>query len=659
MSRLSFALLLLASFLVLTEADTNLNGSGGGFMPGPEVPIYASEVEECLPVWRLSLLKSTLEAEQSPLMRKVFAWLFPFGPAWNSILGTFYISSVPNFILAFIPAQINRNTLNTMTAFATGGLLSDVFLHLIPHSFMGEHQGQGVHVLIVEEKRNIIIGLAIFVGFATFFMMEKTLRVLGGENDAGHGHGHSHSHSNGETSAEASGASAKVSDAGLRSRKGETKAEDEVAPKSASGPTRMSAYLNLFGDFVHNITDGLAMAASFYASPLIGATTTLACFAHEIPHEIADYSILVRSGFTKAEAMKSQFLTAVGAFVSVAFPWLAHFSLLASHFPLAVSALCTFANILADAWPYRFECRSGEQEVQSSLWREALGLLIIPRTFMGIAVHTATASNSGRYSPDLAAGVRQDAKGILGTTAELSDLVIPFVAGGFLYIGAVAVLPTLLEESKSGVQALREFVAMAVGVMCMFLVAPPRGRCSPSPSPESQRHSQLVLTPIAQVTTNPYSPCRLPEHTLIPCVFYPHKMGTKGRSTPRVVCCAIPIARAAGKVLLITSRKRPDNWVLPKGGWEAADGRLEAAASREALEEAGVRGTVTRYVTTQQTQSTIYHFYELDVVSLDQVWLESNERRREWVDYAEAVRRLEWKAELAAGLRMSSLAPSR
>ena len=59
------------------------------------------------------------------------------------------------------------------------------------------------------------------------------------------------------------------------------------------------------------------MAASFYSSPLIGATTTLACFAHEIPHEIADYSILVRSGFTKRQAMQSQFLTAVGAFVGV------------------------------------------------------------------------------------------------------------------------------------------------------------------------------------------------------------------------------------------------------------------------------------------------------------------------------------------------------
>jgi len=48
---------------------------------------------------------------------------------------------------------------------------------------------------------------------------------------------------------------------------------------------------------------------------MIGATTTLACFAHEIPHEIADYSILIRSGFTKKQAMQSQFLTAIGAFV--------------------------------------------------------------------------------------------------------------------------------------------------------------------------------------------------------------------------------------------------------------------------------------------------------------------------------------------------------
>ncbi|KAJ7745764.1 ZIP-like iron-zinc transporter [Mycena metata] len=417
MSRLTFVLVLL-TFLALSGAHTvsepKIHDARGGFMPGPETPILASEIQECLPVWRLSLLKTTLEAEESPLMRKVFAWLFPFGPAWNSILGTFYISSVPNFILAFIPAQINGNTLNTMTAFATGGLLSDVFLHLVPHSFMGEHQDPGVAFVMVEEKRNILIGLAIFVGFAAFFMMEKTMRVLGGDED-GAGHGHSHSVADADTSAQASGASVNGTGGdGVRARKAGKKGKTaaEAAPaKSGTGPSKTSAYLNLAGDFVHNITDGLAMAASFYASPMIGATTTLACFAHEIPHEIADYSILIRSGFTKKQAMQSQFLTAVGAFVGVG-------------------------------------------------------------TFIGIAVHTATATEDGGHrSVDLAAGVRQDASGLLGTTVQLSDLVIPFVAGGFLYIGAVAVLPTLLAESKSASQAIREFVAMAVGVGCMFLVA--------------------------------------------------------------------------------------------------------------------------------------------------------------------------------------------
>lgn len=354
---------------------------------------------------KLVKVKAELEEGESPILRQIFGFLFPFGPAWNSILGTFYISSVPNFILAFIPAQINGNTLNTMTAFATGGLLSDVFLHLVPHSFVGEHHD--VHFMMVQDKRNIIVGLGIFVGFASFFMMEKTLRVLGSDSEGGHSHSHSHG-----TDVSHSTAVAASSDAtGLRSRGSNKKddADTDEKGESTRGPSKLSAYLNLFGDFVHNITDGLAMAASFYSSPLIGATTTLACFAHEIPHEIADYSILIRSGFTKKQAMQSQFLTAIGAFVG---------------------------------------------------------------TFMGIAVHNL--SSSGDHDEevsDLVAAIRGTASGILGTTVRMADLVIPFVAGGFLYIGAVAVLPTLLEESKSGKQALREFGAMAFGVLCMFLVA--------------------------------------------------------------------------------------------------------------------------------------------------------------------------------------------
>ncbi|KAG6884065.1 hypothetical protein C0993_001759 [Termitomyces sp. T159_Od127] len=178
-------------------------------------------------------------------------------------------------------------------------------------------------------------------------------------------------------------------------------------------------------------------------------------------------------------------------------------------------------------------------------------------------------------------------------------------------------------------------------------------------------------------------------------------MGTKGRATPHVVCCAIPIARAAQKVLVVTSRKRPKNWVCeypfsklhsPTSGLHnlAADVspipnvidcswrlqprkrpwkkvlpvRLYVSSSpdvfpRSALPFPGVRGTITRFVITIQTPATTYHFYKMDVAALDSDWLEKKERRGEWVDYAEACGRLEWKSDLSQGLQFLSLAPSR
>lgn len=136
-------------------------------------------------------------------------------------------------------------------------------------------------------------------------------------------------------------------------------------------------------------------------------------------------------------------------------------------------------------------------------------------------------------------------------------------------------------------------------------------------------------------------------------------MGKKDIARPRTVCCAIPILRSSSKVLLITSRKRQDHWVLPKGGYETADVSLENAACREALEEAGVRGPITCFVTTIKGATATYHVYELDVTFLENTWLEKDERSREWVDYAEALRRLAWKPELAQALSMSSLAPRR
>lgn len=115
------------------------------------------------------------------------------------------------------------------------------------------------------------------------------MRVLssqaGGE---GHSHSHTHSHSHSPVIVAKSTSIETTDTSALKSRKVK---EEIVTPviveKQEINPSlKLSAYLNLFGDFTHNITDGLAMAASFYSSPALGAVTTIATFCHEIPHEV-------------------------------------------------------------------------------------------------------------------------------------------------------------------------------------------------------------------------------------------------------------------------------------------------------------------------------------------------------------------------------------
>lgn len=43
-----------------------------------------SDIEACPAIEKLSELKIAVDDTESPIMRQVFAWLFPFGPGWNA-----------------------------------------------------------------------------------------------------------------------------------------------------------------------------------------------------------------------------------------------------------------------------------------------------------------------------------------------------------------------------------------------------------------------------------------------------------------------------------------------------------------------------------------------------------------------------------------------
>jgi zinc transporter 7 len=149
------------------------------------------------------------------------------------------------------------------------------------------------------------------------------------------------------------------------------------------------------------------MSASFYASPTIGATTTVAVFFHEIPHEVGDFALLVQSGFSKRQAMGAQFVTAIGALIG---------------------------------------------------------------TLIGIAVQEFGSGGGGNDGP--AMGMRD---GLWGTSLTWGDMLLPFTAGTFLYVGTVAVIPELLETGPNKGAELRktlvQFAAIAFGAGIMLFIS--------------------------------------------------------------------------------------------------------------------------------------------------------------------------------------------
>jgi zinc and cadmium transporter len=169
-------------------------------------------------------------------------------------------------VFLWMPEERSARILPHFVSFATGALLGAALLALLPEALEGVGPG-GAHA----------IGLTLILGLGVFFVIEKLVLWW-----------HAHAHG-----------------------------DHDHARDHASG------VLVLIGDSVHNALDGVLIAAAFLTSSSLGMVTTLAVAAHEIPHRVGDFAILVQAGLSRPRALLLNLATGLASVVGAALAWAA------------------------------------------------------------------------------------------------------------------------------------------------------------------------------------------------------------------------------------------------------------------------------------------------------------------------------------------------
>lgn len=143
----------------------------------------------------------------------------------------------------------------------------------------------------------------------------------------------------------------------------------------------------------------------------------------------------------------------------------------------------------------------------------------------------------------------------------------------------------------------------------------------------------------------------------------------------RIVAGCMCLNETKDKIIMISSSKHKNRWIVPKGGNELDESELETAV-RETWEEAGVEGIIIKKLPVVldsrgsqapvikgefdpdvATSKSEFHFFELQVDQLSTSWPEMKKRQRRWCTYSEAKHELLKlkRPELVDALNMSSI----
>lgn len=156
------------------------------------------------------------------------------------------VSLVGGFTL-LLKASTLEKLLLPLVAFAAGSLLGGAFINMLPAA----------------KKANVsieTIGIFVFVGFTTFFILEQFLHWR-------------HNH--------------------------------HLPNKRKEAMT----YLILLGDGLHNFIGGMAIGGIFLIDIRLGITSWLAAALHEVPQELGDFVVLMDGGWSKSSALTLNLLS--------------------------------------------------------------------------------------------------------------------------------------------------------------------------------------------------------------------------------------------------------------------------------------------------------------------------------------------------------------
>jgi zinc and cadmium transporter len=240
--------------------------------------------------------------------------------AW--IVGFTLLGGVAGVLLAgiflLVPERSRIRALPLLVAFATGALLGAALLGLLPEAIemaRGDYAG---------------VGLSLLGGIALFFVLEKLVLWRHCHEDHCETHAPEHGHGH-------------------------------------DAHQRAPGVMILIGDTMHNVLDGVLIAAAFLIDVPHGIMAGLAVLAHEVPSEVGNFAILLHSGMSRARAFSWNLITALGAVIGGVVGYFALSAVMpALPYALGVSAASLLYVAVADLIPglhRKTDARSGILQV--------------------------------------------------------------------------------------------------------------------------------------------------------------------------------------------------------------------------------------------------------------------------------------------------------